>query len=66
MEPSAFWKRFVHFRIPTGFVCCICQEQSKQGQQLSVARIAQLEHEAIDSSDTHLALAAQHESKVPS
>ena len=31
-----------------------------------MAHIAQLEHKAIDSSHTHLALAAQHEPKVPS
>lgn len=45
---------------------CVFQEQSEQGQQQSVARIGQLEREASDSRDVHLALAAQHESKVPS
>ena len=41
------------------------QEQSGKGQQLSAQRIADLEREASDSRDVHLALAAQHESKVP-
>ena len=49
-----------------GFIVCVCQEQSERGQQQSLVRIAQLEREASDSRDIHLALAAQHESKVPS
>lgn len=40
------------------------QEQSERGQQASAARIAQLEREGSDSREVHLALAAQHESKV--
>ena len=46
-------------------VCfALVQEQSERGQHLSAARIAQLEREASDSRDVHLALAAQHECKV--
>ena len=66
MEAFDVWKQFIYCRVPAGFVSYFGQKQSERRQQLSVAHIAQLEREAIDSSDTHLALAAQHESTVPS
>ncbi|KAA6420195.1 MAG: hypothetical protein FRX49_09858, partial [Trebouxia sp. A1-2] len=40
------------------------QELSQRGQQASAGRIADLEREAADSRDIHLALAAQHETKI--
>lgn len=42
------------------------QEQSERGQQVGAQRIAHLEREASDSREVHLALAAQHQSKVSS
>ena len=40
------------------------QEQSDRSQQASAVRLTELEREAADSRDIHLALAAQHETKV--
>ena len=40
------------------------QGQSERGQQASAARIGELERESADSREIHLALAAQHETKV--
>ncbi|DBA94517.1 TPA: Coiled-coil domain-containing protein 57 [Trebouxia sp. C0004] len=40
------------------------QEQSQRGQQASAGRIADLEREAGDSRDIHLALAAQRETQI--